>query len=288
MNTNELSFDYFAPKNVRTTHEIWEKYGSEARYMAGGTDLLVRIKSGRVAPRAVIDIKNINELASRIEKYGDFFEIGALTLMAEIQSGAVLNQLFPALVEAASSVGSVQIRNRATIAGNICNASPAADTAPSLLIYKAWVVVNGSSALRVLPLDQFIRGPGKTALLPGELVESLRLPLPTEKQAAAFERLTRRKGVDLATINVCSQVNASGVTRIAVGAASPVPFVVTDETGLLADPSAAKETKKRRLQEMMTQASPISDVRASQEYRQAMLSVLAERALERAISRFNG
>lgn len=287
MDTNELSFNYFAPKNVRSALEIWEKYGSDARYMAGGTDLLVRIKSGRVAPRAVIDIKNICELAGRIEENGNFYEIGALTLMADIQYSARLNELYPALVEAASSVGSVQIRNRATLAGNICNASPAADTAPALLIYKAWVSVTGPSGLRVLPLDQFIVGPGKTALLPGELVESLLIPLPTEKQAAAFERLTRRKGVDLATINVCAQVTETGVTRVAVGAAGPVPFVVNDESGLLADPAASKESKQRLLREMMLKASPISDVRASQEYRQAMLAVLAGRALERAISRYN-
>lgn len=278
------SFDYFAPKTIRSAFDLLEYFGAGARVLAGGTDLLVRIRSGRVEPTVVIDLKGISELCARVEILDVGVEIGALTTMAELQHHPTIGRYFPALMEAASSVGSVQIRNRATLAGNICNASPAADTAPALLIYEARVKITGGKHTRTAPLDAFIVGPGKTSLRPGELVESILIPIPAEPQAAAFDRLTRRKGVDLATINVCCQVFASGITRFAVGAAGPVPFVVTDTSGALASRQSDQETRRRVIQALMRQASPISDVRASQDYRQAMLTVLAERTLNKALA----
>ena len=281
------SFNYYAPSTLENAFELIDRYGSEGRILAGGTDLLVRIKTGRIAPRAVIDIKHIPGLNSGIQFEGGQVVIGALSLMADIQDDPSLKQQFPALSEAAASVGSVQIRNRATLAGNLCNASPAADTAPALLIYKAKVKLAGRDGSRILPLEQFILGPGKTALQTGELVESILIPIPSSDQTAAFQRLTRRKGVDLATINVCCQVFNSGLVRFAIGASGPVPFVVEDASGQLVDPNVTSESKKQILHTLMEAAVPISDVRASREYRQAMLVVLAWRTLQISIERLN-
>ncbi len=281
------SFSYHAPLTLETTFDLLERYGADARIMAGGTDLLVRIKTGRIAPRAVIDIKHIADLNASVVLAKDRVEIGSLALMADLQNDPILKRHFLALLEAAASVGSVQIRNRATLAGNLCNASPAADTAPALLIYNALVNLASRKGLRALPLRQFILGPGKTALEAGELVSSITIPLPAADQAAVFSRLTRRKGVDLATINLCCQVFKSGLVRFAIGAAAPVPFLVEETSGRLVDPSLDPEIKDQLLRGLMESAAPISDVRASRDYRQAMLVVLARRALAESLKRLN-
>lgn len=191
--------------------------------------------------------------------------------MADLVADPRVRQHFPALVEAADVVGSIQIRNRATLAGNICNASPAADTAPPLLVYGA--IVNAASAHdeRRIPLHQFFLAPGKTALEPGEVVESIDLPVPTEPVGSSFQRITRRRGVDLATVNLSCTLNAAGEVRMAFGAAAPTPLLVH---GTLVHGTEAT------LDQMTAVARPISDIRGGQDYRQAMLLVMARRAVE--------
>lgn len=279
------TFSYFHPAEISNLFDLMKQYGSSFSLLAGGTDLLVRLKSGRVNPDAVIDIKGISDFNAGIQQTPDFITVGGLTLMATLESDPLIKRNFPALAEAAQNVGSVQIRNRATIAGNICNASPAADSAPSLLIYNAKVHCVSSKGSRVLPLHEFITGPGKTALSSGELVKEVILPISSDNQAAAFTRLTRRKGVDLATINLCCQVSTSGVTRFALGAVGPVPFIVEESDGFLSSLEVSAEDKAPRIKALMEQATPITDVRASREYRQAMLTVLGQRALTMALER---
>ncbi len=277
------SFNYYSPKTIQQAFALLNEYGRDAKVLAGGTDLLVRIKIGRATPRAVIDVKGVSELQSYIEKSEGIVRVGALTTMATIQYDSIIIQNFPAIVEAVSNIGSVQIRNRASIAGNLCNASPAADSAPSLLIYGAQIKLISPRGERILSLPEFILGPGKTALEPDELVKEVLLPLPGKDQGAAFKRLTRRKGVDLATINLCCQVRSNGLTRFALGAAGPVPFIVEDPSGKLASKDASAEEKKALIEQIMAPAKPIGDIRASKEYRMAMLVVLGQRALEAAI-----
>ena len=277
------NFAYIKPQSLSHVFELLQKHSFHARLLAGGTDLLVRLKSGQLNPEAVVDIKDIPELNTGVQKNGQSIKIGALTLMAVLEEHPVIKEHFPAFAEAAHNIGSVQIRNRATIAGNLCNASPAADSAPALLIYKTSVICISPRGEREVALSDFITGPGKTALAPDELVKEIVLPIPSNNQAAAFSRLTRRKGVDLATINLCCQVNKSGLTRFALGAVGPVPFIVEDTTGKLASPTLQPDQKKTLISQLMEKATPITDVRASKEYRQAMLTVLAQRALNSAL-----
>ncbi len=279
------SFEYYHPKDLQQTFALLTNYGPDARFLAGGTDLLVRLKFGRISPKAVIDIKGLAELNSGIRQVGEEIHIGALTTIDALLTNERINRYYPALVEAAQEIGSVQIRNRASIAGNLCNASPAADSAPSLLIYKTHVVCISPRGERVLPLSEFILGPGKTALAMDELVEKIILPVPSEDQAAAFTRLTRRRGVDLATLNLCCQVNTNGLTRFAMGAVGPVPIMAEDPDGLLTSTELSADAKKEVITKLMTKATPITDVRASKEYRQAMLTVLGQRALVTALER---
>lgn len=279
------SFAYYSPKNLQQTFALLADYGPDARFLAGGTDLLVRLKFGKILPKAVIDLKGMPELNTGIRQVGQEVYIGALTTMAALHMDSLINRYYPALVEAVLNIGSVQIRNRASIAGNLCNASPAADSAPSLLIYATRVVCISPRGERVLPLREFIVGPGRTALTKDELVKEIILPVPSSDQAAAFNRLTRRKGVDLATINLCCQVNTHGLTRFALGAVGPVPVMVEEGDGLLTSNKLSAEAKKELIAKLMSKATPITDVRASKEYRQAMLTVLGQRALVTALER---
>jgi carbon-monoxide dehydrogenase medium subunit len=247
-------------------------HGPGARLLAGGTDLLVRAKKGFELPSVVIDLKRVAELRDDITGYDGGIRIGARAVMTDVIDNKWLREHFPALIEAAMAVGSVQIRNRATVAGNLCNASPAADTAPALLAYGARLNLVSESGKRHVPLDDFFAGPGRTVLAPGEIVESIDVQLPTEHTGSAFERLTRRHGVDLAIVNLCCVVRESGDARFAFGAVGPRPFVVSSRTDAPLD-------------DVLAHARPISDLRASDEYRTAMLPVLARRALIEATMR---
>jgi carbon-monoxide dehydrogenase medium subunit len=279
------AFAYARPESEAEVLELLAAHGREARLLAGGTDLMVGLRSGKLRPRVVIDIKRAGDLRPSIEEEDGRVAISATTVLTDVIENAAVRHNFPALVEAASTVGSVQIRNRATLVGNICNASPAADTAPALLVYQAAVVLATAGGTRRLLLDDFFVGPGQTVLRPGELVQSIELPKPGPPFGAAFGRFTRRRGVDLAGVSVCCSVDSSGVTRFGFGAVGPRPLLVADRTGVLADPAADQGGRERALEQLVGQASPISDVRASREYRRAMLPVLSRRVLAAAIDR---
>jgi carbon-monoxide dehydrogenase medium subunit len=181
----------------------------------------------------------------------------------------------------------VQIRNRASLTGNICNASPAFDTGPALLVHDAEIVLAGRSGERRVPVADFVLGPRRTDLRHGELATAVELPLPPTPVRQKFARLTRRRGVDLATLSLCCAVGPTR-TRFAFGAVAPRPFVVDDDSGVLADPASSERDREEVLRAMTAQASPITDVRGGADYRQAMLLVLARRALAAASSSPNG
>jgi carbon-monoxide dehydrogenase medium subunit len=257
----------------------------DARVLCGGTDLIVALRKRTIQPSLVVDLKRVAELRPGIERTGGAIRIGATTVLTEVIGDESVRAAFPALVEAAQVVGSVQIRNRATLAGNVCNASPAADTAPALLVYDASLELVSAGGARSVPLAEFFLGPRSTVLRASELVSSLVLPLPDGPVGSAFGRITRRRGVDLATVNLCCSVSASGRTRFAFGAVGPRPFLIEDETGVLADASRSEADERDALSRLAAHATPISDVRGSAEYRRAMLLVLSRRALATAHAR---
>jgi carbon-monoxide dehydrogenase medium subunit len=279
-------FEYARPTSLDETFGLLRDVPG-ARLLLGGTDLIVGLRKGRVTTPLVIDLKRVADLERGIVERDGHLRIGARTVLTEMVAHERIRRSFPALVEAADVVGSIQIRNRATLAGNQCNASPAADTATPLLVADAVVEVAGASGTRRLPLADFFTGPGRTLLAPGEIVSAIELPLPDAPAGSAFARMTRRRGVDLATVNLCCSVSANGTTRFAFGAVGPRPFAVTDESGVLADAGADAAQQDAALRELTGQATPISNVRASREYREAMLLVLARRALVRARERLH-
>jgi CO/xanthine dehydrogenase FAD-binding subunit len=278
-----LPFRYMRPRQLSEAFDILGRFGPEASMLAGGTDLMVGLRKGRIAPRVVVDLKRIADLEPGISARDGRVRIFAPTPLTDVIADRRVNEHFPALVQAARTVGSVQIRNRATLTGNVCNASPAADTTPALLAYGAAVVLISSRGSRIVPLDEFLLGPRSTSLRSGEIAAAVEIPVPTGRTGSQFARLTRRRGVDLATISLCCTVGAQ-VTRFAYGAVAPKPFALTDETGVLADPDASPEARTRLLGEFVAQAAPISDLRGSREYRRAMLFTVSQRALRAAIA----
>jgi CO/xanthine dehydrogenase FAD-binding subunit len=276
-------FGYARPGSLAETYDLLDTVGpGDVRMIVGGTDLIVGLQSGRVTPQLVIDLKHMHDLPAGIAHTAESVSIAAVTSMSEVIADERVGALFPALVEAARTVGSVQIRNRASLIGNICNASPAADTAPPLLAYDAVVVMCSRMGERRVPLGDFLLGPRRTDLHSDEIVTGLELPVPDGPLGAKFGRLTRRRGVDLATLSLCCLVGPRR-TRFAFGAVAPTPFVVDDDSGVLADPAADNEDRESVLRELTGRARPISDLRAGADYRQAMLLVLSRRALRDAI-----
>lgn len=281
------TFEYARPGSLAEAVAMLAERGPEARVLAGGTDLVIRLRDGSLAPSLVVDVKRVPELAPgiRIGESGSLV-IGATTVMTDVAADPLVRRHAPALAEAAAVVGSVQIRNRATLAGNVCNASPAADTAPALLVHGAQVVVAGPDGMRRIPMDDLFVRSGVTTLRLGELVTGIELPLPVARIASAHERRTRRRGHDLASVTVTCGVDGTGTTRIAYGSVGPRPLLRTDATGVLADPASSDAARAEVFERVFADASPsVRSMRAGPEYRLAMLRVLGRRALATALQR---
>jgi CO/xanthine dehydrogenase FAD-binding subunit len=280
-------FAYARPATLADAVALLAERGPEARALAGGTDLVIRLRDGSLAPSLVVDVKRIPELAPGIRAGDDgSLVIGATTVMTDIASHPVIRRDVAALAEAAAVVGSVQIRNRATLAGNLCNASPAADTAPALLVHGAIVVVAGPDGVRRIPLDDFFVRSGVTTLGRGELVTAIEIPPPATRIASAHQRRTRRRGHDLASVTLACGVDRSGVARVAYGSVGPRPLLRTDASGVLADPASSDEARAAVFEAIFADASPsVRSMRAGPAYRLAMLRVLGRRALATATER---
>jgi carbon-monoxide dehydrogenase medium subunit len=280
------TFAYQRPATLAEAVALLDASGSDARVLAGGTDLIIRLRDGSAQPKVVVDVKRITELRPAIHERDGVVTIGAMTVMADLASNELTRRHFEALAEAAAVVGSVQIRNRATIAGNICNASPAADTSPSLLVYGAVVVAQGPGGTRRIPIDDFFVRSGVTTLARGEIVVAIELPVPTRPTVAVHLRRTRRRGHDLAAVTLCCAIDDTGTTRLSYGSVGPRPVLVTDDTGVLADPHTPDAAKAAIFERMFAGASPSKrSMRAGPEYRLAMLRVLGSRAVRTLVER---
>ena len=280
------TFDYERPDMLADALALMADADGAARPLAGGTDLIIRIRDGSIRPRTVVDVKGIAEFSRDIRIEEGWLRIGARTTMTDLLRDDRIRRDYAALAEAAAYVGSVQIRNRATLAGNICNASPAADTAPALLALEARVVAVGQRGRRVIPLDDFFVRSGVTTLAPGELVEAIEMPVRSGRRGSVHARRTRRRGHDLASVTLAVAIDVEGVTRVSYGSVGPRPVLAIDDTGLLADPAAGDDAVRDRLDELFAAAAPSpTSMRASPEYRLAMLRVMGLRAVQDARKR---
>lgn len=280
------AFAYERPTSLAAAVARLAERGPDARPLAGGTDLIIRLRDRTLQPGLVLDVKRIAELDDAIAPTDRGRVIGARTSMTAIAADPGLRADHRALTEAAAVVGSVQIRNRATLAGNICNASPAADTAPALLVDDAVVVVTGTAGERRIPIDAFLVRSGVTTLAPDELVTAIELPRPARRRGTVHLRRTRRRGHDLASVTLACAVSEDGLTRIAYGSLGPRPLLVIDETGVLADPASSDDAVRERLDALFVDTAPsATSMRAGPDYRLAMLRVLGLRAVRIATQR---
>ena len=276
-------FEYSQPSMLQEAISLMEKYGEEAKILSGGTDLFVAMKEQRLSPKYLVDIKNIPDLEYIIYDEKEGLRIGALTTIRQIETSLLIRERFLPLAQAAKVLGSVQVRNRATIGGNLCNAAPSAETAPTLLVLNTNVKVAGSKGERTLPLEQFFLGPGLT-VLQNEILTEIMVPSLSANIRGVYLKIGRRRAVDLALVGVAVAVAMDGNkwkdVRIALGAVAPTPIRARRAEKLL----EGKRTDAALMQEAgqiaSEEASPISDVRASAWYRKELVKVLVQRALE--------
>lgn len=268
-----------------------ELLGNEdARALSGGTDLLVAMRHGTNSPQVVVDLKGIPELASRIEVHDGYVEIAANTVMTDLERHPHVREVFPGLVEAAQVVGSVQIRNRATLAGNLVNASPAADTPPVLIALRAEVDIVGPSGPRSMPADEFLVDYRKTALGRGELITTVRLPEPDGASGSAFIKLGVRRAMEISIVCVAASLtlgDGDEIVDAGVGLGSVAPRALRSHSAetVLVGSAATPESLAEAASRSGDDARPIDDLRASAEYRRAMVPVLVRRALDRSLDR---
>lgn len=255
--------------------------------LAGGTDLLVKMRSGLVSPKLLLDISDLESLQG-VSADDGVLEIGAAAREEDLIASQMLGDRLPLLQRALRSLGSVQIRNRGTLGGNLVNASPAADTAIPLLLYDAAVVLQSLARERVLPVEEFLLGPGKTALEPGEFVRALRIPLPDRPFATFFHKVGKRQALTIAIASVGALLDVDGGTvreiRLAAGSVAPVPMRLRRAEEFLRSielTEAAIDEAKRIAADSV---SPIDDIRASAEYRRAVVGDLVARALRSCLS----
>jgi len=274
-------FEYARVGTVERGCALLREAAGRAAVLAGGTDLLVAIRGGVVSPDLLVDFKGVPEMNALSVSRKEGAVIGASVPLNLLVENRTIREAYPALAAAALSVGTYQIRNRATLAGNLCNASPAADTAPALLVLDATLAIASARGTRELAVREFFLDVKKSALAPGEVVTGVEIPPARRGTRAAFLKKQRIRGHDLAILNMAGSYDVeSGNLKIAIGSCSRTP-VLLPSLGEPVEATASVDELVARLDAIAQEAvSPISDLRASADYRRAMIPVFLRRLLE--------
>lgn len=274
--------DYVSATTIDEAVAALASAGEGARLLAGGTDLLVQMRTGRVKPAAIIDLKRIPEI-TQIRETADGFEIGAAASAASITEHQALAAAWPGVVEAAGLIGSTQIQGRASLGGNLCNASPAADSVPALIAAGAVCVIQGSAGRREAPVECIHAGPGKTTLARDEILVAFRLPKPAPRSADAYLRLIPRTEMDIAVVGAgvaltLDEGGACTAARVGIGAVAPTALLVAEAADALIGTSVDGAALEKMQAAISAACNPISDKRGTKEYRTRTATVLARRA----------
>ena len=278
-------FDRLEAKTIEEACSLLAKYKDKARIIAGGTDLLVAMKRREVNPQYLIDIKAIPNLDRISYSQKDGLVIGALTTLAEIESSSIIRERFPILSSAAHQTGSPHIRNMGTIGGNLCNAAPSADMAPSLIGLEAKAKIKGLGGERVIGVEEFFTGPGVSALQVGEILTEIQVPNPPSHTQGVYLKLPARTAIDIAVTGVAVVVtfDTKGENivdaKIVLGAVAPTPIRARQAEDIIKGKIIDDELIEKAAQTAADEAKPISDVRGSASYRKEMVKVLTNRAL---------
>jgi len=287
------SFEYVAPNNIEEIIKLL-KNNENARILAGGTDLIVQLRERRRSTNLVIDIKNVPELKHISFNKKDGLLIGVSASCSDICNDPNVIKYYPGLVDGISLIGGVQIQSRASVGGNLCNASPAADSIPALIVHEAVCNIVGPNGSRTMPVEEFCIAPGKNALQDGEFLVSVSIPLPKENSGAHYLRFIPRNEMDIAEVGVGAMVVLEKdkkkfvSVKIALGAVAPSPLLASEAGDFLADKDITNENVKEAARMAQSIAKPITDLRGTAEHRKHLVAVLTERALTKSIERAGG
>ncbi len=285
--------NYEAPTSVDDAVKILAGASGLAKVLAGGTDLLVQLRSGRLKPELIVDTKRIPGMIG-IREEGGFFIVGAATPGVMLSSHAALEHAWPGIVEGADLIGSTQIQGRASLAGNLCNASPAADSVPAVIAAKTICVIAGPNGRRETPAESICTGPGRTSLAKGEFIVEFKIPKPKPHQCDAYLRFIPRTEMDIAVVGcgVNVTLDAGGTctdARVVLGAVAPTTVLVGDAAKALIGHKLDEPTLAALDKAAQAACKPITDKRGTIEYRTKIAGVLARRtaaiAFERAAAR---
>lgn len=281
------TFSFLEPGNLWEAVSILTNVGEQSRPMAGGTDLLLKIRRGQLDCHTIVNLKKIEEL-KEIQFNGKALSIGALTTISAIVEDQIITNRFPVLSMAARSLGTPQIRNLATVGGNLCNASPAADVVVALLMYEARLKLTGPDGVRTVPVGEFFAAPGQTVLQQGEILTTIEVDVPPLNSRGVFIKHGRRKSHEIALVNVAVLLSPQPDTgriaaaRIALGAVAPMVVRVRRAEESLANREAGMGAWTEAAEHAMSAVEPIDDVRSTAAYRKQMVGVLTKRALYQA------
>ncbi len=279
-------FDYCAPQRLDEVLDTFARYGERARALAGGTDLILFMERKRLQPDLVVEIPSVPPFVGIAQADGHL-RIGSRVTMRELETSPLVREHLPVLAEAAGEVGSIQIRNLATVGGNICTASPAGDTLPALLVLNASVRLQRKGGERTLPLTEFFVGPGETVMQPDEVLTEISVPLLSGRAGSSFYKLAVRRYMDIAIVNVATVlvVNDDGAiadARIALGSVAPTPIRAYEAEERLKGNPLDERLLDEAAKLAQTVSRPITDQRGSAEYRRLMVYRLTQRVIRQA------
>ena len=284
-------FNYYAPETVEEAIEILNKYGDKARCLAGGTDVLVQARGEKFELDAIVDIKKIPQL-TKLEWTDSHLIVGAATPCHVLYEDSKVCEVFPGIVDSAFLIGGIQIQSRASLGGNLCNASPSADAICSLIVHEVICEIAGPNGVREIPVEDMCTGPGKNALMKGEFLVSLKIPLKKGEFSASYERFIPRNEMDIAVAAVASSVELSNgkvsSCRVALAAVGPTPIFAKEASELLVGKEPTDENIKKVSEKAKDIASPIADMRGTVEHRKDLIEVLTRRTIEKALERVGG
>jgi aerobic carbon-monoxide dehydrogenase medium subunit len=277
-------FDFYQPASLAEASRLLKENGPGGRFLAGGTDLVIAMKEKGLLPKYIVDLKRVPGLSGIRENDDGSITIGALTTMYSIETSPLIKKKYPFLSQSAAEVGSIQIRNRATIGGNMANATPSADTAPALIALNATAKIASAAGERTVPLEEFFRGPGQTIMSADEILTEIAIPKTGLELVGDYIKFSPRDMMDLAYIgaavvyNLAADRRCTGV-RIVLGAVAPTPIRAKNSEALLEGKVLTEELAEQVGTEAAKESKPISDVRSSADYRRAMVGVMTKRAL---------
>ena len=278
-----IAFDYHAPENLDEAVGLLDRYGGAARVFAGGTDLMVTCRLRGEGPEHVISLRRIGGLdAINQDETGERVHIGAFATFRKIERSALLQERCAGLVDSAHKLGSIPVRNLATLGGNLCNASPSAEAAPPLLAAAATVTLRGPNGERTLPLEEFFTGPGATVLRHNEVLTRVSLLTDGPRTASSYQRQCIRRFKDIALVGAAGRLSLGedgrcGAVGLALGAVAPTPLLVPAAAEILLGQEPTDARIAEAAAAARAAAKPITDIRASAEYRSAMVEVLTSR-----------